>query len=164
MAHKEKDSHCTGTIDHKRTNVAWVTSIYNDEATLLALRSAHPQVPWRVIRDMLNDHVPKERKRSLQAVYSKAKVICQDESSTAPALQSQDTISDHVITTSKALAHILTHSKATIVPPLSSHTHMEILNSCWDGFLDPEGYSGLIAEEMQALDMTFDDGYANKAA
>ncbi len=59
-----------------RTNVPWVAAGYDDEATLVALRSAYPLAKWKKIRELFNRRVPEKRRRTLEAIYSKAKLIC----------------------------------------------------------------------------------------
>ena len=59
-----------------RKNVLWVTPDYDDEVILRYLRSNHPAAKWEEIQRMFNRCVPKPRHRTLNAIYSKAKLIC----------------------------------------------------------------------------------------
>ena len=60
----------------QRTNVPWVTVHYDDEAILIAVRSSHPVAKWKEIQRIFNCQVPEKRRRILEAIYSKAKLIC----------------------------------------------------------------------------------------
>ena len=71
-------------VKAKRTNVRWVTGHYNDEATLIELRSSFPKASWADIRTMFNSRVPPKRTRTIEAIYSKAKIILDPEASTTP--------------------------------------------------------------------------------
>ncbi len=75
MAEKAENTRST-KAKAPRTNVPWVAAGYDDEATLVALRSAYPLAKWKEIREQFNRRVPEKRRRTLEAVYSKAKLIC----------------------------------------------------------------------------------------
>ena len=60
----------------QRTNVPWVTHSYDDESILITLRSSYPRATWKQIREEFNRCVPECRRRTLEAIYSKAKTIC----------------------------------------------------------------------------------------
>ena len=60
----------------QRTKVPWVTACYDDEAVLIAVRSSHPVAKWKEIQQIFNSQVPERRWRTLEAIYSKAKLIC----------------------------------------------------------------------------------------
>lgn len=59
---------------HKRL-IPWRSAAYNDEMTLLQLRTAHPNTEWSLIRDMFNEAVPCKRNRSIDSIKNKWRVL-----------------------------------------------------------------------------------------
>ena len=72
-----RPQHNTNRTIPKREHrcVPWVSKTYNDEKVLEDIRRSHPEENWNVIRDMYNEEVPSSRQRSVDAVYSKWKIL-----------------------------------------------------------------------------------------
>ena len=80
----------------------WKSAEYDDEATLITLRSTNPDLSWPMIYRMLIDRMPDDRKRTYKEFKMKMEAICNNErleTMRAPAsTSSQASIDKHVMT------------------------------------------------------------------
>lgn len=72
----ERKSNTARTIPKReRRCVPWVSKTYDDEKVLEDIHRSHSEKSWNAICDKYNEMVPSYRQRSVDAVYSKWKIL-----------------------------------------------------------------------------------------
>ena len=80
-----------------RARVLWHSKIYNDEVVLAEVLHNYPSAGWAVISERFNEAVPPSRRRTLDAITSKGKVLqrkARTETSTRQQSSSQPDVLD----------------------------------------------------------------------
>lgn len=65
------DPYVAALMRQRKKLVPWRSAFYDDEATLLELRSANMKTDWSQITRMFNKAVPSKRRRSMDAIKNK---------------------------------------------------------------------------------------------
>lgn len=87
----ERESNTARTISKReRRCVSWVTKTYDDEKVLEDIHRSYSEKSWNVICDKYNEMVPSCRQRSVDAVYSKWKILRFRNTSTSTSLTSKE--------------------------------------------------------------------------
>jgi len=87
----ERESNTARTIPKReRRCVPWVSKTYDDEKVLEDIHRSHPEKSWNVLCDKHNEMVPSYRQRSVDAVYSKWKILRSRNTPTSTSLTSKE--------------------------------------------------------------------------
>ena len=69
------DPQVAALMRQQRKLIPWCSASYNDEITLMSLRDTHPKADWSTIRDLFNKAVPSKRKRSVDSIKNKWRIL-----------------------------------------------------------------------------------------
>ncbi len=87
----ERESNTARTIPKReRRCVPWVSKTYDDEKILEDIHRSHSEKSWNAICDKYNEMVPSYRQRSVDAVYSKWKILRSRNTPTSTSLTSKE--------------------------------------------------------------------------
>ncbi|KAL2048958.1 hypothetical protein ABVK25_010811 [Lepraria finkii] len=158
---KEQTPSTRPAADSKPIPVPWQTPEYNDEATLLHLRFYNPKAKWADIGAMFNSIVPPNRQRTTHSIASKGySLVRADNGATAyngtTGYNGEMSSNSHFVPTNvmESQSNEDIYNKSTVLPyqPWQDPTeHMEMLGSSY-GMVDVDGYTSIIAEEMETLE------------
>ena len=166
------ESNTVRTIPKReRRCVPWVSKTYDDEKVLQDVHRSHSEKSWNIICDKFNEMVPSYRQRSVDAVYSKWKILrlrsrsaptstpLTSKESFVQAREPQELVRQVQVIWARscffAECFSLIHShKGTLVGDEIQYeddlNNFEPTVAGWDGGMDVEGYALQVTELMEA--------------